>query len=164
MHSVKKKILLVFIIATVAILAAVAGAYFCQMFTKNRAKTESDSSIIKVEPSEDDSNTTADVSLQYAGYVTLRSEEKLLTMNFTNPSRSKKTMSLEIIANIDDEEIILAKSDKIRPGYKIESIKYQQDRNFPKGTYDGNFLVHFYDENDNEEIVNSNIKIKVYIK
>lgn len=159
--SQKKNKFLPILIAIVALGAAVASWYFCQTIWREE---DSNSSIVKVESEDDDAEGTVDASLKYAGYVTLETEENLITLNFTNPKKSKKSFSLEIIAKIDGEDVVLAKTAKIRPGYKINSVKYDLDRTIEKGTYEGNFVVHFYDDADKEEIVNSKIAIKVYVK
>ena len=158
----KKKLPFV-IIAIVAFVAAIAGGYLFRMI--NHSDEEPESSITKVESGDDkEAKGDTDVSLQYAGYATLLSDEKLVTLNFTNPSKSKKSLSLEIVADIDGENVTLAKTDIIRPGYRIDSIKYKLDREIPKGDYNGKFVVHFYNEQDKEEIVNSEIKINIYVK
>ena len=163
MSAEKKKKLPFIIIAIVAFVAAVAGGYLFQMLQSDN-KDNSNSSIMKVDPEEDEKEGDADVSLKYAGYVTLLSDEKLVTLNFTNPSKSKKSLSLEIVANVDGEDIVLAKTDKIRPGYKIDSVKSDLDREIPRGNYKGKFVISFYNDQDKEEIVNSEIAINVYVK
>ncbi len=131
--------------------------------TDNDGKTP-DSFITKVDSGDNEEHSNADVSLQYAGSATLLTDEKLITLNFTNPAKSKKSLSLDIIAEVDGEDVILAKTGIIRPGYKIDSVKYTLDREIPKGEYKGKFIVHFYNEQDKEEIVNSAITISVYVK
>ncbi len=160
---VSKKNTSLIIIAIVAFVAAIAGGYLLQ--TINHGDNESDYTITRAEPDgNEETKGDTDVSLQYAGYATLHSDEKLITLNFTNPSRSKKGLSLEIVADINGENITLAKTDIIRPGYKIDSIKYKLNREIPEGTYNGKFVIHFYNEQDKEEIVNSEIKINFYVK
>ena len=85
-------------------------------------------------------------------------------MNFINPGKSKKSMSLEIIANVAGEDVVLATTEKIKPGYKIQKIETERKFAIVEGVYDGKYRVHFYDEEGGEEIVNSEIKIKVYVK
>lgn len=164
MSASKKKKLPFIIIAIVAFVAAIAGGYFICRMVFQHDDENIDSSITKVEPEEDDTEGDADVSLKYAGYATLLTDEKLVTLNFTNPSKSKKSLSLEIVANVDGEYIVLAKTDKIRPGYKIDSVKSDLDKEIPKGNYKGKFVIYFYNEQDKEEIVNSEIVINIYVK
>lgn len=158
----KKKPLLM-IIVIVAFVVAMIGGYLFQVILSG-GDENLNSSITKVESEDDGERNGVDVSLRYAGYATLLSDEDLIALNFTNPAKSKKSLSLEIITNIDGEDVLLASTDKIRPGYKIDSVKYVSDREIPMGDYDGKFIVHFYNEQDKEEIVNSEIAIKIYVK
>ena len=163
MSTNKKKKPTFIIIAIVAFVAAVAGGYLFQTLRHDDGDS-SNSSITKVDSEEDEKEGDVDVSLKYAGYATLLSEEKLVTLNFTNPSKSKKSLSLEIVADINGESITLAKTDKIRPGYKIDSVKSSLDKEIPKGNYKGKFIVSFYNEQNKEEIINSEIAINIYVK
>lgn len=162
MPTEKKKKYPFIILAIVAFAAAIAGGYIFRMIYDSGET--SNSSIVKVESENDDGKSDVDVSLKYAGYATLLNDEKLITLNFTNPSKSKKSLSLEIVADIDGEDVVLAKTDRIYPGYKIDSVKYTLDKEIPKGDYKGKFVVHFYNEQDEEEIVNSEIIINFYVK
>lgn len=148
------------VLAVVAFSAAAAGGYFYLQLHNDNSK----SSITKVESDENEEKGSVDASLQYAGYVTVLTEEDLITLNFTNPAKSKKSLSLEIVANIDGEDIVLAQTAKIAPGYKIDSVKYDSTKEIPKGTHKGYLLVHFYGDNNKEEIVNSKVTINIYVK
>ncbi len=159
MPKSQKKKFPIIILSAVTFLVAAIGGYFCFSFF---VSAPSNSSITKVEDDGEESGTV-DASMKYSGYVTFLSEENLITLNFINPKESKKTLSLEIIANIDGEDIVLAKTGKIAPGYKIDSVKYDLDKKIEKGNYKGSFVVHFYD-GEKEEIVNSKIGINVYVK
>ena len=163
MSTEKKKKFPFILIAVAAFGLAIAGGYLFQMILHSNEEP-SNSSIVKVESENDDGKSDVDVSLKYSGYATLLSDENLITLNFTNPSKSKKSLSLEIVADIDGEDIVLAKTDRIYPGYKIDSVKYTLDKEIAKGDYKGKFIVHFYNEQDKEEIVNSEIAINVYVK
>ena len=160
----KKNIILAFIIAILATFSAAAAIY---IYINLRSKDENPNpnvSVEKIESDGKDERNGEGVSLQYAGYVTLESDQDLITLHFANPSRSTKSLSLEIVANIDGSEVSLAKTDIIRPGNKITSAKYTSDKEITKGTYPGKFVVHFYGDEDKEEIVVTNIDIKVYVK
>jgi len=163
MSTKKNKKFLISIVAIVAFVVAMAGGYFCQLIWHS-AEEVVDTSITKVDADEDEKEGDADVSLKYSGYATLLSDEKLVTLNFINPSKSKKSLSLEIVADVDGESVVLAKTDKIHPGYKINSVKSNLDGEIPKGSYKGKFVVYFYDEQGKEEIVNSEIIINIYVK
>lgn len=163
MSTKKKKKFPFIIIAIVAFVAAIAGGYLLRIILHGSEETPN-SSVTQVESEDGDEKGDVDVSLKYAGYVTLETDKNLITLNFTNPSKSKKSLDLEIVAEIDGEDIVLARTDKIRPGYKIDSVKYTLDKEIPQGNHKGKFIVHFYNEQDKEEIVNSEIAINVYVK
>ena len=148
------------IIAIVALVAAVAVGVFVVISNS----TSPDSVIVEVEPEEGEAKDGVDVSLKYAGYVTLLSDEKRITLNFTNPSTSKKSLSLELVASIDGEDVILGKSEIIRPGQKIVELKYNLGREIPLGKYKGKYVIHFYNEQGGEEIVKSEIAMNVFVK
>lgn len=163
MSTEKKKKFPLIIIAIAAFGLAIAGGYLFQMILRGNEET-SNSSITKVESEDAGEKSGVDVSLKYAGYATLETDKNLIALNFTNPSKSKKSLDLEIVADIDGEDIVLAKTDRIYPGYKIDSVKYTLEREITKGDYKGKFIVHFYNEQDKEEIVNSEIAINIYVK
>lgn len=162
----KKRALILFSLCIVfASVSAFATVLLLDHF-KNKGGGDNDSnsntSVTKVK--DDGKKNDSGVSLEYAGYVTLETEQNLITLNFTNPSRSTKNLSIEIVGNINGEEISFAKTDIIKPGNKVTDIKYTPEKEIAKGRYDGKFIVHFYDEQNQEEIVVTNIDIKVYVK
>ena len=163
--SKKRAILLFFLCILFASISAFATVLLLE---KIRDKGDDDnnknSNTSVVEVKDDGKKNDGGVSLEYAGYVTLETEQNLITLNFTNPSRSTKSLSLEIVGNINGEEITFAKTDIIKPGNKITDVKYTPEKEIAKGRYDGKFVVHFYNEQDQEEIVVTNIDIKVYVK
>lgn len=163
MANVKRPVLPIIITAIVAFGSAIAVGYiYLSMQQKETAIP--DTSIIEADPDPaDNSGPDVDVSLKYAGYATLERNKKLIVLNFTNPHKSRKDLSLDIIANIDGEDIVLAKTSKVHPGYKITSVK-AIDQTLPDGDYKGKFIVHFYDEQGNEEIVKSEIAVNIYVK
>lgn len=158
-NNKQKKIILIISAVVIFLLAAAGGYFYFAIFRED----SSNSSITAIE-GDDSEAGSVDASLTYSGYATLISEDDLITLNFANPKKSRKTLSLDIVANIDGEDIVLARTAKVHPGYKIDGVKYELNRDLPKGTYQGRYIVHFYDDDDNEEIVNSKIEIKIYIK
>ena len=151
------------IIVAVLIFGVTLAGWYLWRQVQQEEDGSSGNSIVKVESDGENDNST-NSSLMFAGYVKLLSDEKVITLNFTNPSKSKKSLDLEVVANIDGEDVVLAKSDIIRPGYRIEKLVYSSDRDIPKGDYKGKYIVHFFNERGEEEIVNSEIAIDVYVK
>ena len=149
------------ILAIVAFAAAIAVGFLVMNMFNN---SDSNSVIVEAEPEENGTKAGVDVSLRYAGYINVLKNEKKITLNFTNPSTSKKSIRLELIANVDDEDIILGKSEIIRPGQKIIELKYDDNHNIPQGKYEGKYIIFFYNDSDEEEIVKSEIAINVFVK
>ena len=153
------------IVAIVAFMVAVVGGYLFWYFQGKNVDTVSDNVSSELTTDGKEEAGSVDVSLRYAGYVTLHSDESYISLNFTNPIKSRKSLSLDIVANINDEDIVLAITDKLNPGDSIETVEYKLERNIPKGSYNGKFVVHFYNEDSgDEEIVNSEVEINVYVK
>lgn len=159
---------IIFLVAIVILM--VAGVLACRMFLREDKTGEAENNTVQPgiveadgEDREDD-GSDSNVSMKYSGYVTLYNDDRYMTMNFINPAKSKKSMSLEIIANVAGEDVVLATTEKIKPGYKIQKIETERKFAIVEGTYDGKYRVHFYNEEGGEEIVNSEIKIKVYVK
>ena len=150
------------ILAIVAFVAAIAVGFLVVGILNNTG--EPNSVIVEAEPEENGTKAGVDVSLRYAGYINVLKNEKKITLNFTNPSTSKKSIRLELIANVDDEDIILGKSEIIRPGQKIIELKYDDNHNIPQGKYEGKYIIFFYNDRDEEEIVKSEIAINVFVK
>ena len=162
MSNTKKPILSITVTAVVSFGLAIAGGYL-YLSTQHTETEIPDTSIVAVEDNEN-GNDSVDASLKYAGYATLETDKNLITLNFTNPSKSRKSLSLDIIGNINGEDITLAKTSKVRPGYKINSVKYALDQEIDKGNYKGKFIVHFYNDQGEEEIVNTEIAIDLHVK
>ena len=149
------------ILAIVAFAAAIAVGFLVMNMFNN---SDSNSVIVEAEPEENEAKDGVDVSLRYAGYITILRNEKKITLNFANPSTSKKNISLELVANVDGEDLVLGKSEMIRPGQKIIELKYEDSYKIPQGKYEGKYIIHFYNDLDEEEIVKSEIAINVFAK
>lgn len=160
----KRFILLFFLCLIFASLSAFATVFLLLKTRPEDGKEDNpDVSVVETDDKDEKKNESG-VSLEYSGYATFESGQNLVILNFANPARSTKSLSLEIVGDINGEEISFGKTDIIKPGNKVTSIKYTPEKELPKGRYDGKFVVRFYDEQDNEEIVVTNIDIKVYVK
>ena len=85
----KKSSSIIIAVIVTFVVTAVGGVLLLRMFdTDNDGKTP-DSFITKVDSGDNEEHSNADVSLQYAGSATLLTDEKLITLNFTNPAKSK---------------------------------------------------------------------------
>lgn len=154
------KLVLVFIgtaLVTLLLIATIARVHQWFSDTDNNSSDMGGGEVIE-------KNDDKTISMRYAGYVTVKPEEGLITLYFENPIRSKKTVKLEIIGEINGREVTFAKVDSLLPGEKVESIKYELDEEIESGTYTGKFAMSFYNENGSEEMIKSNVVIDVIVK
>lgn len=103
-------------------------------------------------------------SFDYSGKVSVQRDAKLVKMNFANPIRSTKNISLELRVEINGAEYSFAKKEQMVPGDKIEELPLLYDGSLPSGRFPGEFVLHFYNESGDEEVVNTKLKVDVYIK
>ncbi len=105
------------------------------------------------------------VSLSYSNKVDIDLKSGQVSVNFKNPSRSTQSMVLQIIIKQNDNEVIVAESNRIPPSYAIYELKLKDNITLSKGEYEGMFNVMYYDEETEEKaIVNTNIPIKINVK
>ena len=159
----KKKFLLLILLACFSFAAAVLAGYAFLALTGN-PNGESGSTIVEIAPEDGEDSGSVDASLRYKGYATLNSDEGVIELDFANPAKARKSLTIDIIATVDGKDITLATTDKVEPGHKVVNVKANSGVSIKKGNYQGKFVVHFYGDNNKEEIVNSEIEIKVYVK
>lgn len=159
----KKKFLLLILLACFSFAAAVLAGYAFLALTGN-PNGESGSTIVEIAPDEGEDSGSVDASLRYKGFATLNSDEGVIELDFANPAKSRKSLTIDIVANVNGKDVVLATTDRIQPGHKIVTVKANSGQTIEKGNYQGKFVVHFYGDNNKEEIVNSEIEIKVYVK
>lgn len=100
------------------------------------------------------------VSLTYSKEVTLTLSAKEAALMFQNPSKSNQDMKLKIV--IDDKTI--AESGRLEPGYKVEKLSNVDTQKLSAGTYNGKFVVSYYDAESGEKaIVNTEIPITITV-
>ncbi len=145
--------------AIFTLVSIMAIMYARQRFDSNipEAGTSQDSEIVK----KNDGHTA---SMRYSGHITIKPDEELIDLYFENPIRSRKSILLKIVGDINGKNITLAETEKILPGEKITSIKYKADKNIEKGQYLGKFELYFYNEEGQEEIVNSSMNINITVE
>ena len=154
------KLIAIFIgVAIFTLILIMAIMYIRQILDGSKPEpnaTESSEAIKK--------NDDYTASMRYSGHVAINPDEGLINLYFENPIKSRKSIVLKIVGNIDGEDITLAETEKILPGEKIESIKCTNDKKLEKGQYTGKFELYFYNEKGEEEIVNSSIDINITVK
>ena len=102
------------------------------------------------------------VRLTYSNKVKIDLNKKEVSFNLKNPSASNQDMLLEIIIISDDNETIIAKSGRIKPGYGLSVLPLTDKVILKSGQYNGKFNINYYDEETAEKsIVNTNIPITI---
>lgn len=154
-----KRAIIAFIISLLLTLVAL----LCYAYFRDAGKKDGEEQETGTEQTEEAKNDKG-ASFDYSGRVSVRPSEKLVKLSFTNPLRSTKNISLELKAKINGVEYSLAKKEQMVPGDKIEELPLLYDGSLPSGRFPGDFILHFYNEAGNEEVVNTKLKIDVYVK
>lgn len=121
------------------------------------------------EPIPDDSGEKLDepedgssVSLTYSRDVTVSLSEKEASLLFANPGKSNQDMVLQIV--VQDEVIV--QSGTLKPGNQVTVLPLADgmDEKLSAGTYEGNFVVLYYDPETGEKaIVNTEIPVTITV-
>ena len=162
------KVVAIFILAafSVAVLA-MAGAYLVEKIGDNNSDkpkiNSNNPSSQDDKPAADTSDGNSSASIEYSGKATVNTAEKAISLHFKNPSKSKKSISLVLVAIVDGEEVILGKKERLLPGDLIEKLDYNANTSLENGDYSGKYILHFYNEVGEEEIVNSEVLINVRV-
>lgn len=163
----------VLIIILVLITAAAVGTTIWALFFRNRvpevspdyapqqveanAERIDDDDTLKLEQSDGGGA----VSLTYSNKVTLTLSSKEAALMFQNPAKSNQDMKLEL--EIDGK--VIAASGKLEPGYKISTLSDVDTDKLSEGTYEGKFVVSYYDTASGEKaILNTEIPIVITVK
>lgn len=105
------------------------------------------------------------VSLTYSTDVLLNLQEKKAQILFENPSKSTQDMVLQLlVTGKDGEEEVLAQSDLIPAGYRLEELLLPGDLTLSSGSYEGLFRVLYYDAKSGEKaVLNTEIPVKLTV-
>lgn len=105
------------------------------------------------------------VSLVYSKEVSINLSKKSINLLFQNPSKSTQDMVLQLVLINGDEEIVIAQSDKLPPGFMLKSMELLNTAKLSIGGYSGKFNVLFYAPDTGERaIVNTNIPVTITVK
>lgn len=117
-----------------------------------------DDSGEKLEDPEDGSS----VSLTYSREVTISLSEKEASLLFANPGKSNQDMVLQIVVQGE----VIVQSGTLKPGNQVTALALMDgmDEKLSAGTYEGNFVVLYYDPATGEKaIVNTEIPITITV-
>ena len=105
------------------------------------------------------------VRLTYSNKAKIDLAKKEINLNLKNPSVSTQDMILEVIIVSDNNETIIAKSGRIKPGYGLSTLPLSDKVVLKSGQYNGKLNIYYYDETTAEKsIVNTNIPITIDVK
>ena len=155
------KLPVVFVIVAASTLVLImAGAYIYQLFNKKDEPTQSSYSSSEQDVEKNDEYTA---SMEYSGNVTINSDDGSIKLYFKNPEKSRKTVSLEIVGDINGQNTSIAEVKEIIPGEEIRNLQYDPSKGIEKGKYQGKFILHFYNDEGIEEIINSAIVVNIIV-
>ena len=156
-----KRAILAFVISLlVTLVALLAYAYF------KGGKPVDDGNQQSGENSEqeDEPKNENGASFEYAGNATIYYDTKLIELYFKNPLRSTRDIVLEVKCDVNGEEVTFAKTEQMKPGEEVKQLPLLSDVALSKGKRAGEFVLHFYNSEGQEEIVNSKININLFVK
>lgn len=105
------------------------------------------------------------VSLTYSTDVLLDLQEKKAEILFENPSKSTQDIVLQLlVAGTEGEEEVLAQSELIPAGYRLEELPVEAELTLSSGKYEGLFRVLYYDADTGEKaVLNTEIPVKLTV-
>ena len=104
------------------------------------------------------------VSIAFAKEVSVNLERKEVGLFFQNPSKSTQDIVLQIIVDSDEQEVVIAQSEKIPVGYEIDSLQLLDNVKMSQGLYQGKLGLSFYDPKDGKlAIVNTAIPVEITV-
>ena len=100
------------------------------------------------------------VSMAYQREVYLSLGEKKASLVFENPEKSVNDMVLQLVIPGEEEDLVIAQSGKLPPGYRLEEMELLDTvQVLEEGSYEGKFHVLYYDPDTGEKMmVNGDIQ------
>ena len=103
------------------------------------------------------------VSITFSNEVTVKLNDRTITLLFANPRRSGQDMVIQLVIR----DTVIVQSGRIVPGNQVSVLTLgagMEQRLLPGG-YDGKFVIHYYDPETGEKaIVNTEIPITVTVQ
>lgn len=93
------------------------------------------------------------VSIRYTKQVVVDTASKIAKLYYANPENSQSGVALQLIlVDGSGKEAILGKSGLLKPGTKLEELNLE-DADCKPGSYDGKFVLTFYDMDSGEKAI-----------
>lgn len=142
--------------------------FFKDILNSDYNKISKDKNIVLVDDSKDKLDKEQGggaVSLSYKKEVNIDLKTKKINMYFKNPARSTQSLLINIVVTKDGEDVIIGNTGGIPSGYAISSIYLNENVDIKSGTYEGKFVVNYYDEETEEKaVVDTTIPISITVK
>lgn len=99
------------------------------------------------------------VSLRFEREIKVSLENQKVELFFQNPSCSVNALFINVIVVDGENEVVIAQSGKVPPGYEVTELTYEADEELlTEGVYEGRLLIGFYDtDKDEKSMVQSNL-------
>ncbi|MCL2487584.1 MAG: hypothetical protein FWE80_02760 [Oscillospiraceae bacterium] len=135
---------------------------FAPQDTDNNAEAiEDDDDEEKLEASEGGGA----VSMSYSKEVSISLSEKKASIIFWNPKRSTMDAVLQLIVISGEQEAVIAQSQLLPAGYKLEKMDLLDTAKLSAGKYSGKFNILYYNPETGERaVVNTNIPVDIQVK
>lgn len=85
------------------------------------------------------------VNITYTNQVSVSLTEGRASLYFVNPARSNQSMVLQVLI----QDVVVAQSGALPPGSQLNSLPITEEVSLAPGSYTGQFLVSFYNTEDN---------------
>ena len=85
------------------------------------------------------------VNITYTNQVSVSLTEGRASLYFVNPCPPNQSMVLQVLI----QDVVVAQSGALPPGSQLNSLPITEEVSLAPGSYTGQFLVSFYDTEDN---------------
>ena len=102
------------------------------------------------------------VALNLSKEMTVDLSDGTASLEFANPGASSTNMVVWVVV----QDTVIAQSGLIPPGYRLATVELTETakKSLIEGTYDGKFVIHFYDVDSNERaLVNSDVPVSIAV-
>lgn len=100
------------------------------------------------------------VTIAYTKDVTIDLSDKMIALNFTNPTRSNQDMIVQLFIHGS----VVAQTKRLPPGYELRKLELLNSANLSAGGYEGKFVVSYYNDDGEKAVVKTEIPLTVKVQ
>lgn len=169
-NKTRNIILVILAVITVAAIGITVWALFFRdatpVLAPDYAPQTTDSNAEKMDDGDESKLDAAEgggaVSLTYSKNVTISLADKKASIMFQNPSKSTQNMVLQLVITSGEEETVVAQSNLLPAGYKLNTLALLDTAKLSAGGYEGKFRVLYYNTDSGEKaVVNTEIPVSI---